>query len=118
MTMTRLTHRVRVDRCIAQEIRRLNNSFNILTLYSCCGHIIGKYEGCIVVSPYSIADMQELGYELRGTVQTTGTVKGIVEELVSHLRTNIKPDQYFKFPSFKARSVCTGGCQKAVIKSP
>jgi hypothetical protein len=110
MTLIRLTHSVDVDKCIAHEIRELTNKHNILTIYSCCGHKKGKRDGCIVVSPYSIADMQKLGYEFYGIVRTTGTISTSLEELITHLRKDTKSEEYYKFPSFGAKSVCKGRC--------
>jgi hypothetical protein len=49
-----------VDGCLVSEINRLNN-LGIKTIGCCCGH--GRKQGYIQVSPESIEDMKNFGYE-------------------------------------------------------
>ncbi len=56
-----ITHNISVDSCIAEEIKRLNDKNDILTLSSCCGH---GYSGYIVVDGSYSEEMIKLGYEM------------------------------------------------------
>ena len=39
-TEIKLGHTVMIDDCIADEIKELNNKYNIQTIDTCCGHLI------------------------------------------------------------------------------
>ena len=54
-------HKITVDICIAEEIKKLNNDNDIFTLSSCCGH--GE-TGYIIVAGDDIQEMIKLGYEI------------------------------------------------------
>lgn len=54
-----LVHKISVDECIADEIEKLNNMYDIYTLSSCCGH--GNI-GYIIVAGSDMHVMIELGY--------------------------------------------------------
>lgn len=54
-----LIHKISVDMCIADEIEKLNNVYDIFTLSSCCGH--GEI-GYIIVAGSDIQQMSKLGY--------------------------------------------------------
>ena len=58
-TYVTLIHKVSIDICIADEIEKLNNVYDIFTLSSCCGHQEGGY---IIVSGSDIQEMVDLGY--------------------------------------------------------
>lgn len=60
-TSITITHDIRVDSCIADEIKKLNNDNDIFTLSSCCGH--GINVGYIIVAGSEIEKMIHLGYE-------------------------------------------------------
>ena len=60
-TNIRITHDISVDSCIADEIEKLNNEYDILTLSSCCGHGDAGY---IIVSGSDIQKMMGLGYKI------------------------------------------------------
>ncbi len=53
-------HKISVDSCIAEEIRKLNNEDDIFTLSSCCGH---GNTGYIIVAGSDIKKMMDIGYE-------------------------------------------------------
>lgn len=55
-----LVHRISVDECIADEIEKLNNMYDIFTLSSCCGH---GHVGYIIVAGNDMHIMLELGYD-------------------------------------------------------
>ena len=56
-----IVHKIDVDSCIADEILKLNNEYDIFTLSSCCGH--GE-TGYIIVAGSEIDRMIKLGYEM------------------------------------------------------
>jgi len=87
----KIQHSIDVDKCIATEIKDLNNKHNILTLYSCCGHEKGE-NGYIVVHEFSEGDMVKLGYEKQGIFQTNACGRGML------------------YNTFRANSVCKGRC--------
>jgi hypothetical protein len=55
-----ICHTIFVDSCLAEEITKLNNEKDILTLSSCCGH--GENIGYIIVGGIDIEKMMKLGY--------------------------------------------------------
>ena len=57
----RIMHNISVDSCISDEIEKLNNEHDVLTLSSCCGHGDAGY---IIVSGNDIQKMIGLGYEV------------------------------------------------------
>lgn len=58
-----ITHKIKVDQCIADEILELNNKHNILTILSCCGHGDEK-EAFLLVHDDDIGKIIKLGYEI------------------------------------------------------
>lgn len=54
-----ITQRIRVDSCIADEIKRLN-ALGIRTESCCCGH--GEREPSALIQPSSVIRALELGY--------------------------------------------------------
>lgn len=54
-----LIHKISVDECIAEEIEKLNNVYDIFTLSSCCGH---GNAGYIIVAGSDMKRMIDLGY--------------------------------------------------------
>ena len=54
-----ISQKVRVDKCIAQEILWLN-SHGVRTENSCCGH--GQNEPAAIIRPSSSKRAKELGY--------------------------------------------------------
>jgi len=63
-----------VDSCIADEIKELNNVYNIDTHFSCCGHGI-KENSIIIVRDTDIDKMRALGYlKVDNNTSTTRTV--------------------------------------------
>jgi hypothetical protein len=56
-----ITHKISVDFCIADEIKKLNNENCISTLSSCCGHGDAGY---IIVGGSDIEEMLKLGYKM------------------------------------------------------
>lgn len=91
MTEIEITHTIDVDKCIAKEIKELNNDHNILTLYSCCGHEKGSH-GYIVVHEFDKELLIELGYKQNGW-----------------LEPGSRPHMT-KYPTFETKSVCKGRC--------
>ena len=63
----RVRHVIQVEPCIADEVKSLNNDHNIVTLYSCCGHHVGK--PWVKVKSDDIEKMKALGYKPLGTEQ-------------------------------------------------
>lgn len=59
----RVSHLIRVDRCIAKEIAMLNNKYNIVSEFSCCGHANGFGWVTVKVDDYSDEVMAYLGYK-------------------------------------------------------
>lgn len=51
-----------IDTCLATEIGYLWHQ-GVITLNSCCGHNLGKYNPWIIVDERSFKKMKELGYE-------------------------------------------------------
>lgn len=58
----KITQRIRVDRCIADEIRVLNAQ-GVRTEGCCCGH--GQGEPSALIKPSSMVRAKALGYEPR-----------------------------------------------------
>ena len=62
-TTITIHHTIRVDKCVADEIKTLNNKYNIVTEYCCCGHQ-GKYGYVTVKTDDSAIELMEyLGYK-------------------------------------------------------
>jgi len=59
----KVTHLIRVDKCIAKEIKMLNNKYNIVTEFSCCGHQNDFGYVTIKADNQSDALMAYLGYK-------------------------------------------------------
>lgn len=64
----KICHEIMVDKCIYKEILELNNKYNILTLFSCCGH---RSENKVVQDD-DIEKMLELDYSITGTYGALG----------------------------------------------
>ena len=86
-----ITHNISVDSCIADEIRMLNNEYDIFTLSSCCGH---SHTGYIIVGGNDIDKMLALGYEMTP---------------IKFLDNDIITDDIFVACAFKPRSKCNCG---------
>ncbi len=56
-----IEHKISVDSCISEEIKKLNNENNILTVSSCCGH---GNTGYIIVCDGDIKKMIGLEYDM------------------------------------------------------
>jgi hypothetical protein len=54
-----ITQRIKVDKCIAEEIKWLNSQ-GVRTEGSCCGH--GKSYSQALIKPSSVNKAKELGY--------------------------------------------------------
>ncbi len=91
MTKITISHTFDADKCLTKEIQELNNKYNILTLYSCCGHEKGNH-GFIIVHEFCEDDMVKLGYEKNGHFATLAN---------GHANS---------YSSFRAKSVCKGHC--------
>lgn len=96
----KLGHTVMVDDCIADEIKEINNKYNIQTIDTCCGH--GLDSGYIVVSESSTDSMLNLGYVFKGFHN------------IGYKRRNKEIDIqiYNKYPKFLPKSVCK--CHKRI----
>lgn len=58
-----ITQKIKVDLCLAEEIKELNNVHNIDTQFCCCGH---GGQGYIIVKDLDIEKMLSLGYKRTG----------------------------------------------------
>lgn len=98
----RITQTIQVDPCIADEIAELNNTHNIDTMFSCCGH---GGQGYIIVRDLDIQKMLDIGYKRiwRRYLNTNYYVTD---------NRKVKSHEYVQWV-FKSKSKCTGQCEQA-----